>query len=226
MTWTKVDAQVALEVAAHEAVIRQAYYDSVDVLTWGVGLTNATGHDVSRYLGKPADMQHCMNVYVWALDRYADQVRQVFKGYTLTKAQFAAALSFHWNTGAIKRAAWVQSWKAGNTAEARRQFMNWVTPKEITARREKERDLFFDGTWTNKGKMLEYTEVTSRRTPKWSSGVMRDVSKEVNAALGVRIITDHNPVPDNVAGTPTVSNPHSFLIALTAFLNSIFKRKT
>jgi GH24 family phage-related lysozyme (muramidase) len=225
MSWTFVDAEVALEVASHEAVIRQAYLDSVGVLTWGVGLTNATGHRVDRYVGRPADMQHCMNVYVWALDRYADQVREVFKGYTLTKAQFTAALSFHWNTGAIKRAQWVQSWKAGATQKARGQFMNWVTPKEITKRRERERDLFFDGVWYNKGKMLEYTELTAARTPRWSSGVMRDVSKEIHAALGVRIVTDHKPNPNSVPAAPTVSNPHTFLSAITALLNALFKRK-
>src|SRR5690554_6331906 len=101
MSWTKVDHEVALEVACHEALVRQTYKDSVGVLTWCVGMTNATGHTVERYIGKPASLQHCMNIYAWALDRYADGVRRAFKGTPLTKAQFAAALSFHWNTGAI-----------------------------------------------------------------------------------------------------------------------------
>jgi hypothetical protein len=26
-------------------------------------LTNATGHKVERYIGKPASLQHCMNIY-------------------------------------------------------------------------------------------------------------------------------------------------------------------
>lgn len=224
MSWTKVDAQVALEVAAHEAIIRQTYVDSVGVDTWSIGLTNATGHTVQRYIGKPADLQHCINVYVWALDRYADQVRNAFRGHALTKAQFTAALSFHWNTGAIHRAQWVKSFKAGNTAAARREFMNWVTPKEITRRRELERDLFFDGKWHNTGKMLEYTRLTARRAPVGSSGVMIDVTKEINAALGVRIVPDVPSKPDNVPGAITVSHPHTFGTWLTTLFNMIFKR--
>ena len=45
-----VDFEVAIEVASHEAIIRQTYKDSVGVLTWDVGMTNATGHTVERYI--------------------------------------------------------------------------------------------------------------------------------------------------------------------------------
>ena len=71
------------------------------------GTLIATGHTVERYIGNPQTVQHCMNVYAWALENYAEGVRAAFKGHALTKAQFAAALSFHWNTGAIGKAAWV-----------------------------------------------------------------------------------------------------------------------
>lgn len=226
MSWTKVDSDVALEVASHEAVIRQTYVDSVGVNTWSVGLTDATGHDVDRYINNPASMQHCMDIYVWALIRYAKQVEDTFKGYTLTKAQFTAALSFHWNTGAIRRAAWVKSWKAGNSKLARQQFMNWVTPKEVTKRRERERDLFFNGKWHNTGKMLEYTKVTSRRSPVWSSGVMRDVSMEIALAFGspLSVPLDKPSRPDSKPAAPTVTNPHSLWTVIMSILNAIFKR--
>jgi GH24 family phage-related lysozyme (muramidase) len=101
---TRVDFDVAMEVACHEALIRQTYKDSKGILTWCVGMTSATGHKVDRYIGRPASLQHCMNLCAWALTNYAEQVREVFKAHPLTKAQFAAAVSFHWNTGAIKRA--------------------------------------------------------------------------------------------------------------------------
>ena len=45
--------KTALEIASHEALIRQAYKDSVGVWTWSVGLTSATGHDVLRYKANP-----------------------------------------------------------------------------------------------------------------------------------------------------------------------------
>ena len=45
-----VSVRVALEVAHHEAVIRQTYLDSEGVNTWSVGLTSASGHNVDRYM--------------------------------------------------------------------------------------------------------------------------------------------------------------------------------
>src|SRR5690606_8344062 len=150
-------ARAALELASHDVLVRQTYKDSVGVLTWCVGMTNANGHRVESYIGQPAPLQHCMNVFVWALRAYAMPVDEAFAGHRLTEAQYAAALSFHWNTGAIKRAAWVEHWKAGRKLQARQAFMNWVTPPEIKGRREKERDLFFDGKWSGDGTMTEYT---------------------------------------------------------------------
>lgn len=179
----KIDYKTALEIASHEAIIRQTYKDSVGVKTWSVGLTNATGHDVGRYIGKPATLQHCLNIYVWALERYADDVRKAFKGYDLTEEQFAAANSFHWNTGSIARASWVKKWKTGDISGAKKAFMNWNKPKSIIGRRKKERDLFFDGKWSNDGTMTEYTRVTNRMTPVWSSAKKINVKRELKKAF-------------------------------------------
>ena len=131
MTWTKVDYDVALEVASHEAIIRQAYKDSVGVWTWSVGLTRNTGHNVKRYIGKPQTLEHCLAVYAWALNNYAEEVRVAFRGTELTKSQFTAALSFHWNTGEILKATWVKKFKAGDISGARAAFMAYSKPKEI-----------------------------------------------------------------------------------------------
>lgn len=202
----RVDFDVAMEVAAHEALVRQTYKDSEGVKTWCVGMTNATGHHVERYIGKPASVQHCMNIYAWALTNYAEQVNEAFRGHKLTKAQFAAAVSFHWNTGAIKRATWVRKWKAGDIAGARAAFMNWVTPASITGRRKKERDLFFSGKWSNNGTMLEYTRVKPSLTPDWSSGKRINVSKELRAAFGAAPpALDSAPKPDSKPAAPTLS---------------------
>lgn len=217
-----VTYRVALEIAFHEALVRQTYKDSVGKNTWCVGMTNATGHTVERYIGKPAPLQRCMNVYVWALRNYAKQVDETFAGHELTESQYAAALSFHWNTGAIKRAAWVKHWKAGKVAKARKAFMNWVTPPEIAKRRAKERDLFFDGKWSSDGTMIEYTRVRKNMSPDWSSAKRIDVSAELKAAFdGAPLVTiDKEPQPDAEPETPTLTpssiNPSA--IALIALL--------
>jgi GH24 family phage-related lysozyme (muramidase) len=202
-----VDFDVAMEVASHEALIRQTYKDSAGVLTWCVGMPNATGHTVNRYIGKPQTIQHCMNVYAWALDNYAVGVRRAFAGHAISKAQFAAALSFHWNTGAIEKALWVELWKKGQIAEAKKAFMNWDNSPEIRGRREKERDLFFDGTWSNDGTMTEYTELTSKMTPVWSSARKIDVSQELRAAFtsSAPVTLDVPMQPDAPVQTPTLT---------------------
>lgn len=177
---------VALEVASHEAVIRQTYRDSEGYDTWSVGLTSATGHDVTRYINNPQPLRKCLEIYVWALDNYADEVREAFRGHKLSEAQFAAALSFHWNTGAIKRATWVQRFKAGDMRGAREAIMWYRTPQSIIERRKKERNLFFDGEWTNNGTMTEFTRLTPRRTPVWSSATRIEVGELLAEIMGER----------------------------------------
>lgn len=175
----KIDYQVALEVASHEAIVRQAYKDTKNIWTWSIGLTNASGHNVERYIGKPQTLQHCLAVYVWALEKYAQEVREAFTR-PLTQAQFAAALSFHYNTGAIKRATWVKSFNAGKTEVAKAEIMNYKKPAEIIPRREKERNLFFNGVWSNKGTILEY-QVSASNKPISPKAV--NIEAELKAAF-------------------------------------------
>jgi len=180
----KITPRVAIELAHHEALVRQAYKDSVGVWTWSVGITSQSGHKVEPYIGKPQSLEHCLGVYVWALEKYAATVRSVFKGHNLTEEQFAAALSFHYNTGAIARASWVKRWKEGDVAAARKAFMAWRKPAEIIPRRQAECDLFFDGVWHNRGTMPEYTRLTSASTPVWGSRVELDVQETFEKLLG------------------------------------------
>ena len=176
-----------LEFGVHEGLVRQAYKDVAGVWTWSMGLTDACGHLVERYKDKPQEISKCLEIFIWALEgNYARKVREVFSGITLSEAQFAAALSFHWNTGAIGTATWVKEWKAGNIDGARAAILNWryATVKgkkqEIGAlkdRRIAERDLFFDGKWLNDGStIIEYTKLKSDYTVDWHSGVRVDVS--------------------------------------------------
>lgn len=180
----RISTRTALEVASHEGMVRQAYKDSVGVWTWSVGITSKSGHSVERYIANPQSLKKCLEVWLWVLERYAEDVRKALAGRPITEAQFAAALSFHWNTGAIHKASWVKHWKAGDEAKARKAFMNWKKPKEIIPRRRAERDLFFEGKWTNKGHMIEYTRLTERNTPDWGSGTRIDVSGAISAILG------------------------------------------
>lgn len=181
---TKIDADVALEICSHEGLVRQAYKDSVGVLTWSFGVTNASGHKVDRYIGKPASVERCIEVYLWLLEtKYAPAVREVFASRDITKAQFAAALSFHWNTGSIKKAAWPKLWLAGDPSARSRFLSSWSKPAAIIPRRKAEQALFFDGHWSNDGTVTEWTRVTSAMHPDWSSGKKINIRADVEAAL-------------------------------------------
>ncbi|NSX54557.1 lysozyme [Parasulfitobacter algicola] len=180
----QITVRTALEIAHHEALVRQAYRDSVGVWTWSIGVTNSSGHSVERYIDNPQPLIRCLEVWLWVLDRYARRVRSAFDGFELTEPQFAAALSFDYNTGGITRATWVQLWKADDISGARRAFLNWRRPPEIIPRREKERDLFFDGIWSNRGTITEITRLTANYSPIFSSAIQIDIRNELDALLG------------------------------------------
>lgn len=184
MTEAKLSERMLLEIAEHEGLVLEAYRDSVGVWTWGFGVTDRSGHKVGRYRRKPSTVKRAVEVYEWLLrEKYLPDVLRAFKGRELTEAQLTAALSFHWNTGAIGRADWVASWMRGQKHKARQEFMNWSSPREIIARRKAEHDLFFEGRWSGDGVVLHYTRVRAGGTPVWGSAVQLDIREDVRAAL-------------------------------------------
>jgi len=182
----KITVQVAQELISHEAIVREAYRDSVNVWTWSVGITNSSGHRVyKRYLDNPQPLKKCLEIFLWVLQKkYRPGVIEVFDGHRLTDAQFAAALSFHYNTGGIRRASWAKLWKSGQVARARQAFMNWSSPPEIIPRRKKERNLFFDGTWTSGGTATEFPVRKPSYYPNFSKGKRVKIKPVLEEILG------------------------------------------
>lgn len=206
----KLSADMAMEVASHEAVIRQAYKDSKGIWTWSVGLTSATGHIVERYIDKPQSLETCLSVYVWALQMYFDDVKKRFGKHPMKKSEITAALSFHWNTGKIKAAKWPDYFMSGQRGRAKASFLSWKKPKEIIERRRREAELFFDGKWHNQGVMTEYTKLTGKHTPVWSSAVLVDVKdilvRQLNTpGEGVVVVPDNPPLPPILQPAPTLT---------------------
>lgn len=181
----KLTARVVQELIAHEAIVQECYKDSKGIWTWSVGVTNASGHIVHpNYLDKPQSTKACLEVFIKLLrDKYVPAVEAAFAGHKLTEEQFAAALSFHYNTGAIGKADWVKKWKAGDKAGARNDIMNWRKPPEIIPRREKERDLFFDGKWSHDGKATIFPVKKPSYSPNFGAGKRVDVSADLAALL-------------------------------------------
>lgn len=184
MTQPLLSEHMLLEIAEHEGLVLEAYLDSVGVWTWGFGVTDKSGHLVGRYRGKRSTVVRAIEVYEWLLrTKYLPEVIAAFKGRVLTEEQTTAALSFHWNTGAIGRADWVKAFLAGKREQAWLDFMNYSRPREIIDRRKAERDLFFDGRWSGDGVVTFYERVRPNGNIDWSSARLIDIRDEVRAAL-------------------------------------------
>lgn len=170
-----------IELVSHEGIVKEAYKDSKGIWTWGIGVTDASGHKVGRYIDNPQSIKRVVEIFKWLLEtQYLPDVLEAFKGVQLNEHQLAAAVSFHYNTGAIGRASWVKSFKEGNRIQARKEFLEWRKPPEVFNRRKKEAALFFDGLWSNDGLATVYTQVSKPSyTPKWSSAKRIDITKEL-----------------------------------------------
>lgn len=176
-----ITERIQLEILEHEGIVLEAYKDSVGVWTWGGGVTDRSGHKVARYKNNPKTVTRALEVYEWLLRKtYLPDVLKAFKGHTLSESQLGAALSFHWNTGAILEADWVKHFKSGNQKAAYDAFLHWQKPKEILPRRKLERALFFDGVWSSDGIVNVYTRVKKPSyTPDWSSMTPTDIRPQL-----------------------------------------------
>ena len=141
-------------LVAHEGIVPGPYLDSVGVWTAFIGHTAAAGAPIPADMprGMPADLDAALReafaVFRRDLARYEADVRRVMDRTPMQQHEFDAALSFHYNTGAIGRAAWVDLWKRGQKdAAAASMLANWRKPAAIIGRRTAERDLFLTGDY-------------------------------------------------------------------------------
>lgn len=178
-------ARAALELAGHEALVREWYVDSGGVGTWGIGVTNASGHMVDRYRNNPQTIQRCLEVFLWLIHmRYMEDVVKAFPDHELSEQQLAAALSFHYNTGAIRHTDWPRLFLAGQVEEAR-HFLetHYLNNGLLAKRRHAEAALFFDGVWSGNGRVLVYPVLKPSYRPDFSHAQSVDMTADMNAAM-------------------------------------------
>ena len=141
---------------SHEGIVPGPYRDSVGVWTAYVGHTAAAGAPNPATLprGMPDNLDAALvevfDVFRRDLQRYEAAVSAAIK-VPVTQHEFDAAVSFHFNTGAIGRATWVKSLNAGRRSDAAGQIMAWKKPAAIIPRRAAEQALFRDGTYPTAG---------------------------------------------------------------------------
>jgi GH24 family phage-related lysozyme (muramidase) len=183
---TGLTARGVAELAGHEGLLYEAYKDSVGVWTWGIGVTNASGHEVyPRYKDQAQTLSKCLEVYIWLVEQnYLPAVRTAFKGRELSEAQLHAALSFHYNTGAIGVTSWVPMFLNGDLAGSENFLRtHYLNGGDLQDRRNKEADLFFHGKWSGNGKVTTYQVSKPSYAPNWGSAKAVDVTAELGALL-------------------------------------------
>src|SRR5690606_4759145 len=167
---------------------------SVGVWTVGIGHTASAGSpDPGKKRGEYS-MAEIMEIFRRDIAKFEARVRSAFSRH-LTQAQFDAAVSFDFNTGGILKATWVKKFNAGDLAGARKSFMDWRKPKEIIPRREKERDLFFDGKYSSGG-LANLYPANSSGQGLWSRGMRVDVLARMKASAAP-------PAPGKPAAAPS-----------------------
>ena len=134
----------------------------------------------------------------------------------LAAHEFDALVSFHYNTGAIARAALTRALNAGDRVGAGAAFMNWLRPASLRSRREAERDLFLHGRHP-KGPI-----------PVWAA----DADGRVDYSRPVRRLSETQalallrraPVTKPAQTVASAPRPGGWLAALLASLSTAFQR--
>lgn len=144
----KTSPQGIEDLVLSEGLRLKAYRDSVGVWTIGVGHAATSGRPPIPKSGMTITRQEALDILASDLAAYEKDVNAVLPN--VPQHVFDGAVSFHFNTGAIKRASWVGKYKAGDMKGARAAFMQWRKPPEIIGRRTREAELIFEGKYRSK----------------------------------------------------------------------------
>lgn len=144
----KLTPKIVALLGTEEGLTLEAYLDPKN-WTYGMGIAATSGANILQYKDRPTTVDAALRASVaWIETRFMPAVLKAFAGHDLTEEQLAAALSFHWNTGAILTAQWVKDFQASKPTTAQHDLENnYLQGGLLAARRKREAALFFDGTW-------------------------------------------------------------------------------
>lgn len=181
-----------MAIVGHEGVVLTPYKDSVGVWTLGIGHTKAAGNpDPAKFTGE-LTVSEAFGLLRHDIMRYEADVNQAVT-VPLAQHEFDALVSFHYNSGAIKKASFVKRLNAGDRAGAIAGIMDWRKPKEIIPRRTAERDLFKTGRYPAPFATLYPADSQGR--VKWSQGKRIDLREYLKPAPPAVPAEAPKPVP-------------------------------
>ena len=208
----------------HEGIVPGPYLDSVGVWTYGIGHTEAAGSPDPTKMkrGMPADLDAALTsvfaVFRRDLAKYEAEVAKRLPD--AKQHEFDAAVSFHYNTGAIARATWVRTLSIGDVALAARQIMDWRKPPEIIKRREAERDLLLLGKYPTGA--VTVWDVTDAGRVIWKPAMRLPAEYALAMLRGDKATAKPAPepaktAPEVVTRQPTPAWLASIIAAIAAF---------
>jgi lysozyme len=210
-----------LALARHEGIVPAPYLDVKQVWAFGVGHTAAAGTpDPGRLLrGMPADLdagiREALRLFQADLARYEAEVLRAV-AVPLAPHEFDALVSFHYNAGAIARAALTRHLNAGDRSAAGAAFMNWLRPASLRNRREAERNLFLHGRYPE-GPIPVWAVDTDGRV---------DFSRPARRVTEQQALALLRPAPSAkpTSQIASVARPAGWLAAMLAYLSTAFQR--
>lgn len=139
------DAGIAL-VKHFESLFLKAYQDQVGVWTIGWGHTGLQHRDGTVYPGRTITEVEAGALLAYDMHQFEERV-SAFVKVGISDNQFAALVSFDFNTGGLGKSTLLRALNAGDTAEAGRQFLRWnraggQVANGLTRRRISELRLF------------------------------------------------------------------------------------
>lgn len=226
---TSAQGIAALEL--EEGVVLRAYRDAVGVWTIGAGLTAASGV-ITPKAGMVISGAEATTLLQRALREKYEPTVEVAMSVTSDASvarpkqhEFDAGVSFHWNTGAIRKATWVAAWKArASRHDIFTRLAAWnkgggrVLPG-LVARRKREAEMLLDGVY----RRPQPVDPAPKQIARWGvalSGAEIDAVREgfrqlgywpgmvpngVDLAAARKFQADHGLTVDGIIGRATLS---------------------
>lgn len=201
-----------IELMGHEGIALSKYYDSVGCATIGPGLTVTEIPDLASWpLNKTLTLEQCLYLFSQGLVSYERAVSAGLK-VSVSQAKFDALVSWCYNvgTGWVPKAQIFRDINANADANTvGDDFMHFVTPPEITGRRNKERLLYVTEQYQNKGKILLFP-VSSSGYPVYSRGRNIDASALIPSTPYTQTTYTPDQVDSPQSITDFLKNPVNF----------------
>jgi len=195
-------------IGVKEGLVPEPYLDPVNVWTFGIGHTNAAGAPDPSQMdrGMPYDteaaIRRAIRLYQQRIQRYVDEVLEAVT-VPLKPHELSALVSFHYNTGGIKRSSGTPKLNAGDRVGAWNIYSQWVNGTVngkktviggLVNRRKSERDLFFSGTYPHL--WMPVWKVGPDNKIIYGEPLRRIGLEEFKTLLGVTEPVEKPPQPD------------------------------